>query len=204
MTVTTVLLARHGQTDSNIKGFYMGWSNEGLNEAGLAQARELAHRLAAVQIDAIYTSPLKRAYTTATIAAEAHKLEVNVINDLIEVKLGVWEGLHIDEIARGWPELWREWRSDPTHVVIPQGESFKQVYERAVHTLTSLVSANKGKQILIVTHEIIVKIAAIYALGAPTSIYRRFDLSNASLTRVNVTEGKARLIMLNDTSHLEF
>ena len=203
MPSTTVLLARHGQTDSNINGFYMGWSNEGLNEAGLAQARELAHRLSATHIDAIYTSPLKRAYTTATTVAEPHKLEVNVINDLIEVKLGVWEGLHIDEIARGWPELWREWRSDPTHVVIPQGESFKQVYERAVRTLTSLASASVGKNILIVTHEIIVKIAAIYALGAPTSIYRRFDVSNASLPTVPVTDCKARLIILNETSHLE-
>ena len=62
---TTVLLVRHGQTESNVKGFFMGWSNEDLNETGYAQARRLSSRLASLPIDSVYTSPLKRTCSTA-------------------------------------------------------------------------------------------------------------------------------------------
>lgn len=102
---TTVLLVRHGQTDSNITGFYMGRSGEDLAEEGYTQARRLSFRLASLPITSVYTSPLRRAYATAVILAEPHSLEPRVMDDLIEIQLGDWEGLHIDEIKLGWPEF---------------------------------------------------------------------------------------------------
>jgi broad specificity phosphatase PhoE len=104
---TTILLVRHGQTRSNVTGFYMGWSNEDLNDVGYAQARKLSARLAGLPIASVYASPLKRAYTTASIIAEPHSLEVKPVDDLIEIKLGDWQGLHESEIEKRWPELWR-------------------------------------------------------------------------------------------------
>jgi len=41
----TVLLVRHGQTESNVTGFFMGWSNEDISHLGYAQARSLSSRL---------------------------------------------------------------------------------------------------------------------------------------------------------------
>ena len=58
---TTVLLVRHGQTKSNITGYFMGWSNEDISDLGYAQVRSLSSRLAKFPIATIYTSPLKRA-----------------------------------------------------------------------------------------------------------------------------------------------
>ena len=199
---TTILLARHGQTDSNVNGYYMGWSNEDLNQEGYAQAQKLAAHLADTPIDAIYSSPLKRAYNTALIIAEPHRLKIEVAQDLTEMKFGDWESLHIDDIARGWPELWKEWRSDPTNVAMPNGESFKQAVERVTRAFEKIAVANVDKTVLIATHEIGIKLVAIYALGAPLNVYRRFDVFNASLSIVHVKDGKARLITLNDTSHL--
>lgn len=199
---TTILLVRHGQTDSNINGYYMGWSNEDLNQEGYAQARKLAARLADLPISAIYCSPLKRAYNTALIIAEPHRMKTEVVQDLIEMQLGDWQGLHIDEIARGWPELWKQWRTDPSDVTTPNGESFQQVVARVTRTFEKIVAANVDKTVLVATHEVAVKVMAIYALGASYSIYRRFDASNASLSMAHVTDGRARLITLNDTSHL--
>jgi len=199
---TTILLVRHGQTDSNINGYYMGWSNEDLNKEGYAQARKLSAHLADTPIDAIYSSPLKRAYNTALTIAEPHRLKIEVAQDLTEMKFGDWESLHIDDIARGWPELWKEWRRDPTNVVMPNGESFKQVVERVTRTFEKISATNVDKTVLIASHEIGIKLVAIYALGAPLNIYRRFDVFNASLSTIHVKEGKARLISLNDTSHL--
>lgn len=200
--MTTILLVRHGQTNSNIDGYYMGWSNEDLNQEGYSQARKLAAWLSDMPIDAIYSSPLKRAYNTALIIAEPHKLKTEVVQDLIEMKFGDWESLHINEITRGWPELWKQWRIDPTDVAVPNGESFQQVVARVTRAFEKIAADNEDKTVLIATHEIGIKVMAIHALGAPTGVYRRFDVFNASLSVVHVKDDRARLITLNDTSHL--
>lgn len=200
---TDILLARHGQTESNTTGFFMGWSNEDLSEVGYVQARGLSSRLASLPLASVYTSPLKRAYNTAAILAEPHNLELNVLDDLIEIRQGDWQGLHIDEISQRWPELWKQSRTDPSEVTMPNGESFQQVTERAVRAFEMIVTANQDKQAVIVTHDVVIRVLVAHVLGATNSIYRRFEIGNASLSIVRVIDGKARLISLNDTSHLD-
>ena len=200
---TAILLVRHGQTESNIAGFYMGRSNEDLTEVGYTQARSLSLRLARQPVASIYTSPLHRAYTTATILAEPHKLKPGVLDDLNEIQLGDWQGLHTDDIKRRWPEVWHQWRSDPSGVIIPNGESLTEVTERAIRAFRKIVKANRGKQSVIVTHEVIVKVLVVYVLRTSNSIYRRFEIGNTSLSVIQITNNDSRLTGLNDLSHLE-
>ena len=200
---TTVFLVRHGQTESNVTGFYMGWSDEDLNEVGYIQARRLASRLAGLPITPVYTSPLQRAYTTAAILAEPHRLEPKALDDLIEIQLGDWQGLHMDEIKRRWAGLWHQWRVDPSNLTLPNGESLSEVTERTISTFERIVGANRGKQVVIVSHDVVVKVLVAHVLGVSNRIYRRFDISNASLSVIQVIEGSPRLAMLNDVSHLE-
>ncbi len=200
---TTVLLVRHGQTNSNVTGFYMGRSDEDLDEVGYTQARRLSSRLSGWPIASVYTSPLRRAYTTAAILAEPHMLELNVLDDLIELGLGDWQGLHMDEIKRRWPDVWQQSRIDPSEVTMPNGESFRQVTERAVRVFESVLGSNPGKQVVMVTHEVVVKVIVAHVLGVSNSMYRRFEVNNASLSVVRVANGNSRLITLNDTSHVE-
>jgi len=200
---TTGLLVRHGQTNSNFTGFYMGRSNEDLDEVGYTQARRLSSRLSSWPVASVYTSPLQRACTTAAILAEPHMLELNVLDDLIELGLGDWQGLHMDEIKRRWPDVWQQSRIDPSEVTMPNGESFRQVTERAVRVFESVAGANPGKQVVIVTHEVVVKVIVAYVLGVSNSMYRRFEVNNASLSVIRVANGNSRLITLNDTSHVE-
>ena len=180
----------------------MGRSDEDLTEAGYKQARRLSSRLARLPMASVYTSPLRRAYATAAILVEPHELDLRVLDDLIEIDLGDWQGLHMDEISRRWPELWQQWRTDPSEVVIPNGESLTEVTERAILAFHRIVETNQGKQAIIVAHEVIVKVIVAHALGAPNSIYRRFEISNTSLTVIQFIDNKPRLIGLNDTSHL--
>ena len=201
--ITTVLLVRHGQTGSNINGFYMGWSNEDINDVGYTQAHCLSSRLVSLPIVSVYSSPLKRTYTTATIIAKPHDLELKVLDDLIEIRLGDWEGLHMDEIGQRWPELWQLSRVDPSEITMPNGESFNEVAERAVRAFETIVAANQGKQAVIVTHDVVIRVLVASILRVPNSIYRRLEVNNASLSVTRVIDGKARLITLNDTSHLE-
>ena len=201
--MTSILLIRHGQTKSNITGFYMGRSNEDLTEVGYTQARHLSSRLASLPIVSVYTSQLRRTYATASILAEPHRLEPKVLDDLTEIHLGDWQGLHMDEIARRWSEVWRQWRADPSEITVPNGESFTEVTERVLQVFQRIVEANRDKQSAIVAHEVIVKVLVAHALGAPNSIYRGFEVSNASLSMVRINNNRLQLIKLNDTSHLE-
>ena len=200
---TPVFLVRHGQTESNVTGFYMGWSDEDLNEVGYIQVRRLASRLAGLPITLVYTSPLRRAYTTAAILAEPHRLEPKALDDLIKIHLGDWQGLHMDEIKRRWAELWRKWRVDPSNLTLPNGESLSEVTERTISAFARIVGTNRGKQVVIVSHDVVVKVLVAHVLGVSNRIYRRFDISNASLSVIQVIKGSPRLAMLNDMSHLE-
>ena len=200
---TTVLLARHGQTESNVTGFFMGWSDEDINDLGYAQARSLSSRLIGMPIASVYTSPLKRAHNTALILSKPHNLDLKVLDDLIEIQLGDWQGLHMDEISQKWPELWKQSRIDPSEVTMPNGESFQQVTERAARAFEMIVADNQDKQVAMVTHDVVIRVLVAHILGASNSIYRQFEIHNASLSTIRVTDGKARLITLNDTSHLD-
>ena len=199
---TVILLVRHGQIKSNVTGFYSGWANEDLDEVGYIQAHSLSSRLASLPIAAIYSSPLKRTHITATILAKPHGLQVETSDELIEIRLGDWEGLHMDEIRQRWPELWQQYRIDPSRITLPNGESFKQVTERAVRFFEKVAATNRSKHAIIVTHDAIIRVLIAHVLGVLNSIYRRFDVNNASLSAVRVIDGKARLITLNDISHL--
>ena len=200
---STVLLVRHGQTRSNITGFFMGRSDEDLNDTGYAQVQALSSRLSSLELTSIYSSPLRRTYNTAAILAKPHKLELKVLDDLLELNPGDWQGLHMDEIKQRWPEIWHQSRIDISNVTLPNGESFGQVTERAVKAFNKIVADNQDNHVAIVTHEVVVKVIIDHVLGATNSIYRRFEVKNASLSTIQITDGLARLATLNDISHLE-
>ena len=200
---TVLLLVRHAQTMSNITGKYAGWIDEDLNNEGLRQAQQLAERLKSWRIDSIYSSPLKRAYHTAEIIAAAHSLSVNTLEELGEIRMGAWQGLSAAQIEARFPEEWKQWRSDPSALVIPEGESIAQVQKRAILALERITEANQEYQVLVVTHDAIVKLLIAYCLSVSPSIYRRIETVNSSLTVIKIIDGSYRLSLLNDTSHLK-
>lgn len=200
---TTVLLVRHGQTESNITGYFMGWSDEDISELGYAQASSLSSRLATSPIASIYSSPLRRTLNTARVLAEPHELEPEVLDELIEIGLGDWQGLHREEIIQKWPDIWKQSRIDPSDVALPNGESFQQVTERAVRAFNQIVADNTDQQVLAVTHDVVIRVLVAHILDTSNSIYRRMEINNASLSIIRVEDGRARLVTLNDTAHLD-
>ncbi|MBN1188222.1 MAG: histidine phosphatase family protein [Dehalococcoidales bacterium] len=198
-----IVLVRHGQTESNRTGFYMGWSAEDLNAGGLAQAQRLSTRLAGLEIDAAFSSPLKRALHTAEIVAGPHQVAVNTLEGLMEINQGRLEGAHRSQTEKNWPDLFQHLINDPSRAVFPEGESFSQVADRTVTAFEFVQRQNPEKRVLLVAHEINIKIIIMHALGIPYTVYRRFEIRNASLSRLQFREGAFRLITLNDTAHLE-
>ncbi len=83
---------RHGETENNRLGLIAGSTDVPLNETGIEQARAAANRLAASGVDAVWTSPLLRARTTASHVAESLGLPVRVVPQLAERNWGTLEG----------------------------------------------------------------------------------------------------------------
>jgi broad specificity phosphatase PhoE len=188
---------------SNITGRYMGWIDEDLSEEGLWQAQRLSTRLSRWPIAAVFCSPLKRAVRTAELIAMPHALTLQKLEALGEIRIGAWEGMFAKEIEAKFPELWRMWRTDPSAVQMPGGETLNQVGQRAIQALENIVLQNQGKQVVAVTHDVVARVLVAYCLNVSTSIYRRLEVANTSLTVIQCMKDGYRLRLLNDTAHLE-
>ncbi len=116
--MTRLILARHGETDWNRDGIWQGHGDPPLNDLGREQAAGLAERLRDVELDALYSSDLRRALQTAEFVATAKDLDVVALGGLREMDVGSWTGLTLAQIAERFPEMDRhdgESREDSTH-----------------------------------------------------------------------------------------
>jgi len=111
VAATTLLLARHGETDWNRDGRFQGHADRPLNELGRRQAIELANRLGGDGVTAVYTSDLRRAHGTAAVIASRLDLPLHRHAGLREIDVGAWSGLTRDEIAERFPDSYGIWRA---------------------------------------------------------------------------------------------
>jgi broad specificity phosphatase PhoE len=139
--VTTILLARHGETDWNREQRFQGWADPPLNATGREQAQALRDQLRDTPFDAVYTSDLKRAHETAEIVAEPHGVPVIANEGLREIDVGPLQG-------RTWPELHDEYGDGEW----PHGETREQHHARVHDALLSIARRHAGQRILVVTH----------------------------------------------------
>jgi broad specificity phosphatase PhoE len=149
--VTTILLARHGETDWNRDYRFQGHADPPLNAAGREQARALAEVLAEQPLTAVYTSPLRRAAETAEIIAALHQLPVEPVEALREVDVGSWEGLTRADLEQGDSERFRRWLVEHEQGW-EDGETYEEMGRRVVPALLSLAKRHDGRTILAVTH----------------------------------------------------
>jgi broad specificity phosphatase PhoE len=148
--MTRLLLVRHGETDWNLDNRFQGHADPPLNETGRAQARVLAATLADRDFDAVYSSPLRRAFETAEIIAARHGLQPVPDAGLREVDVGEWQGLSREEVEQRFPEQHRRW------LAFGQGwdggETYEEMGRRIVATLLEIARKHDGEAILCVTH----------------------------------------------------
>ena len=143
--MTRMLLARHGQSEWNALGRWQGQADPPLSELGRRQARAAAERLGTV--DAIVSSDLERALTTAAIVAEALGVgPVLVEPRLRERSAGEWSGLTRDEIEAGWPGYLAG------HLRPPGFESDASLLARTTAALADLAAEHADAELLVVTH----------------------------------------------------
>lgn len=169
--MTTLLLARHGETDWNSEHRWQGHADRPLNERGREQARELAASLAERRIDAIYASDLLRARETAEIVGAVVGLPVLLDANLREVDVGEWSGLVHTEIESRYPEGFRRWEQGRHGWV--EGESYDEMGVRVVAALLRIAAAHPGETVLVVSHGGAIRASQAAAAGLPNDAFRR-------------------------------
>ena len=152
--MTEIWLVRHGQTDWNIEGRWQGHADIPLNPTGLEQARSLASILAenGRAFKAIYSSDLKRAYTTAQEIGKSLSLPVHKDRRLREISKGDWEGMLVSQVSELSTEATRQRMEDPLYSRAPGGESLMEVAARLSSAVDDIARAHPIGPVLVVTH----------------------------------------------------
>jgi probable phosphoglycerate mutase len=150
--MTRLVIARHGETEGNRAGVHQGHTDSPLTAAGHTQAALLGGELHRRHpgVAAIYSSPLGRAFTTATAAAEPFGLAVVALSDLIEGTFGDWEGLPREQFEQ--LGFWAKAKADPDYSA-PGGESFRSCGRRAAGVFERLARRHQGQTVFVVTHQ---------------------------------------------------
>ncbi len=152
--ILNLYIVRHGQTDYNLNGKFQGTSDIPLNENGLAQAADLAAKLASIPFTSAYHSPLNRARTTCEMIVDG-RIPITADGRLIEVYFGMWEGMHRDDIEHRWPEQFKNYYSNIGLFDPPGGESLIHARDRAAGFYEELIGEDTHGNILIVAHQFI-------------------------------------------------
>jgi glucosyl-3-phosphoglycerate phosphatase len=162
MSRTVYYLMRHATTLWNLEKRIQGhWDCE-LSPEGTAEAKALAPRLSALGFSRILTSDLGRAKSTAGLLNLTLRLPVTLEKRLREQQFGQWTGKYWRDIpaealqqaeAAGW-----DFRP-------PGGESREDVRQRAEHALIDTARAVPGRNVLVVTHQGVLKSVLYHLLG---------------------------------------
>jgi broad specificity phosphatase PhoE len=187
--VTTLILARHGETDWNRDGRFQGHSDTSLNERGREQARALAEDVDGVEV--VYSSDLKRAVETAEVVAERLGLEVTVDSRLRERGFGAWEGLTRAEIEASFREDFDRWRTGDGFGA-QDAESHEAFAARIEAFLADVLERHPEETVLVIAHGGSIRVVQAVASGLDYLQDRRSigASANCSLARYAAREGK--------------
>jgi probable phosphoglycerate mutase len=201
---TTTYLLRHGETAYTAAKRFSGSGGEDppLTDVGRRQAEAAARALLPAGVEAILSSPVRRARQTADVVAAALGLPVREAEGFRECAFGEWDGHTFAEVKQGWPAELAAWLGS-TAVRPPGGESFDEVERRVRRARDQLVARYAGRTVLVVSHVTPVKMLVRLALGAPATALYRMEMSPASLTEIAwYADGNASLRRFNDAAHL--
>ena len=194
---TTILMVRHGQTPTT--GKVLPGRAKGLHLADLGheQAKIAALRIAELNIDAVYSSPLERAKETAAPISAACGLKTQIERGLFECDFGDWTGKQLKDLMK-LPE-WQTVQRAPSTFRFPNGESFTEMQTRMVNALDKLRKLHPGGTIVCVSHADTIKAAVAHAMGTHIDLFQRIVISPASISAVTWHAGGPIVLAVNST-----
>lgn len=202
---TLLYLLRHAATPANLASppRLQGRRHDPpLAPLGILQAEAARDCLSSLPLRRCYCSPMLRAAQTASIVAAPHGLCLEPLEALAECDVGRWEGLDWPTIRYLDADAHRLFLQDPATHGYPGGESLSDVHRRAAPALERLLAHHSGESLLVVTHQVVLRVLLAGLLGLPLCRARELRFDNASLAVIQYDTSRAIILELNDTSHL--
>ncbi len=199
-----LILVRHGETERNSEARLQGRGTDlPLNERGRNQVQYLGLALKDEKLEAIYSSPLRRALETAQAISAHHHLQVHTDHALEEIDMGSIDGLDLAQVKKSQADFWKRWREEDYSVPLPGGESVLQVRQRAWGAVQGILGLHREGTVAVVSHALCLQTVITAILGVPLSIFPRFRLGLASITTFQIDDERTILVCLNETCHLK-
>lgn len=206
--MNTIYLVRHGENTANLtKEFSYKLVDYPLTEKGILQARQTAAYFQDKNIDALFTSPLKRAIQTAEIIGAALGLKAAIVEQFREVNVGLLEQCPPD--AQAWEiydRVMSDWRQGKREAAFPEGENYSMLLERVLSGLQEITRGRQNSKIIVVGHGglFMATIRDICPSLEADSLTR--DSHNCSITEIGLeTDGDTSIGVLKtwaNASHL--
>jgi probable phosphoglycerate mutase len=194
-----VRIARHGETTWNAVGRYQGRLETPLSSLGQAQAQALAGALRG-RVGRIISSPLSRCVQTAVPLSVVTGVPIETDPLLLEIAHGDWEGRYRSEIAQSEPEIYRRWRKHPETIRFEGGESLADVLARWRAFVSGFEA--QGPDTLILTHDVVLRVAVLERTGRGIEHYREIRAPNAAYAEFLVEDGAWQLRAACVSDHL--
>ena len=201
--ITRLCLVRHGETEWNAARRIQGQIDIGLNETGLRQAAGAGRWLSRAGIVALYSSDLKRAWTTALVIGDALGLVPVSVPEMRERRYGVFEGLTYDEAKAKHPDGYAAFEGRNANYNFENGESLSEMFARVTGKLQEIAAAHVGQNVVIVLHGGVLDIINRFVRGNSLETPRDFLIPNAGLNWIATVDGHWRIETWGETAHLE-
>lgn len=198
-----ILVIRHGESEGNLLGVFLGHTDLDLTERGRAQAELVGEHLKSIPFDKIYSSDLIRAHHTALPLSEKTGIPVITRKDLREIFAGEWEMKPYDKLAEPHEGAFEIWMRDLGRARCPGGESVAELYDRVAKAITEIARENDGKTVAVFTHATPIKVFFTYAAGKPLEKVNDFAwVANASVSEALYENGAFEVILYGDADFL--
>jgi broad specificity phosphatase PhoE len=151
--------------------------------------------LAKWKVDAIYSSPLERAYQTAAPVAEHLGLPVESDIAFAEFDFGEWSGMLLEDLDRR--EDWKEFCRYRSRLRAPGGEMLSEVATRFVTALEALLKNHPNQIVAVFSHADAIKAALMHYLSVPLDYIHRIDIAPASISVLRLHEWGPQVFGVN-------
>lgn len=201
---THLYLVRHGQTAANVRQQLVGHTDIPLDELGQHQARQVGKRMQSVTLDAIVSSPLMRATSTAMEIARHQQVEIVTDDRLREMNFGHAEGLTMVEAIDRFPELMALQR-DPLDNEFgwPGGDVRNDFHSRVMTAFTEIAMSHQDRHVAVVCHGGVIGSVIAQLDGGSPNDYTNYPIANCSITHLEVHATGTTAHLLNEIGHLE-
>lgn len=199
-----VYITRHGTTEWNLQRRLQGWQDSNLTKEGIDRAIKLGERLKNIDFDIIYSSPQKRALKTAEFIRGIKTTPIVTHDGLKELGFGIWESMELSVIEKEYPKEYYIYRNNPIDYIPIEGESYSDLFKRVKDFLEEIITID-AENILVVSHGVTIKAIIKIIKELTLEEFSKIPVyTGTSLNIAEINEGKMKLIMENDTSHIEF